>query len=137
MASPCPGGTVTATRGGSTISGPTCGRSPRKSSAMRYRRFLNATIVMIALCALLAAACGVAAPATQPASRSAAGSNGTPDRVTLQLKWVTQAQFAGYYAALEQGFYRAEHLDVTILPGGPDVAPEPVVAGNQAEFGID
>jgi NitT/TauT family transport system substrate-binding protein len=57
--------------------------------------------------------------------------------VTLQLKWVTQAQFAGYYAALEQGYYKDENLDVTIRPGGPDIVPEQVVAGNQAEFGID
>ncbi len=59
------------------------------------------------------------------------------DKVTLQLKWVTQAQFAGYYAALEQGFYEDEGLDVTIRPGGPDIVPEQVVLGGQAEFGIN
>jgi NitT/TauT family transport system substrate-binding protein len=59
------------------------------------------------------------------------------DAVTLQLKWVTQAQFAGYYAALEQGYYDEENLDVTIKPGGPDITPEQVVASGQAEFGID
>jgi NitT/TauT family transport system substrate-binding protein len=59
------------------------------------------------------------------------------DQVTLQLKWVTQAQFAGYYAALEQGYYEDEGLDVTIKPGGPDIVPEQVVLGGQAEFGID
>ena len=42
------------------------------------------------------------------------------DDVTLQLKWVTQAQFAGYYVALDKGFYEAEGLNVTIKPGGPD-----------------
>jgi NitT/TauT family transport system substrate-binding protein len=57
--------------------------------------------------------------------------------VTLQLKWVTQAQFAGYYAALEQGYYDDEGLDVTIRPGGPDIVPEQAVLGKQAEFGID
>ena len=41
------------------------------------------------------------------------------DEVKLQLKWVTQAQFAGYYVALDKGFYEEEDLDVTILPGGP------------------
>ena len=56
---------------------------------------------------------------------------------TLQLKWVTQAQFAGYYAAQEQGYYEDENLDVTIKPGGPDIVPEQVVLGGQAEFGID
>jgi NitT/TauT family transport system substrate-binding protein len=59
------------------------------------------------------------------------------DKVTLQLKWVTQAQFAGYYAALEQGFYEDEGLDVTIKTGGPDITPEQVVASGGAEFGID
>ena len=44
------------------------------------------------------------------------------DEVKLQLQWVTQAQFAGYYVALDKGFYKDEGLDVTILPGGPDVA---------------
>src|SRR5688572_9860906 len=62
---------------------------------------------------------------------------GPKDEVTLQLKWVTQAQFAGYYAALEQGYYDEENLDVTIKPGGPDITPEQVVASGQAEFGID
>ena len=57
--------------------------------------------------------------------------------VTLQSKWVTQAQFAGYYEALEQGFYEDEGLDVTIRPGGPDIVPEQVVLGGQAEFGIN
>jgi NitT/TauT family transport system substrate-binding protein len=65
------------------------------------------------------------------------GAIGTPDKVTLQLKWVAQAQFAGYYAALDQGFYKAENLDVTLRPGGPDISPEQVVAGKQAEFGLD
>ena len=57
--------------------------------------------------------------------------------VTLQLKWVTQAQFAGYYAALDQGYYEDEGLDVNIKVGGPDIVPEQVVLGRQAEFGID
>jgi NitT/TauT family transport system substrate-binding protein len=61
----------------------------------------------------------------------------TPDKVTLQLKWVTQAQFAGYYAAKEEGYYDDACLDVTIRPGGPDIVPEQAVLGGQAEFGID
>jgi NitT/TauT family transport system substrate-binding protein len=59
------------------------------------------------------------------------------DQVTLQLKWVTQAQFAGYYAALDQGYYEEEGLDVTIKPGGPDITPEQVVASGGADFGIN
>ncbi len=59
------------------------------------------------------------------------------DDVTLQLKWVTQAQFAGYYVALEQGFYEEEGLNVTILPGGPDIAPGQVLAGGGADVMVD
>ena len=62
---------------------------------------------------------------------------GDLDKVTLQSKWVVQAQFAGYYAALDQGFYEDEGLDVNIRPGGPDIVPEQVVLGGQAEFGIN
>lgn len=53
--------------------------------------------------------------------------------VTLQLKWVTQAQFAGYYVAKDKGFYEEEGLNVTIKPGGPDIAPEQVIASGQAD----
>ena len=45
------------------------------------------------------------------------------DKMTLQLKWVTQAQFSGYYVAKDKGLYRKYGLDVTIKPGGPDIAP--------------
>jgi NitT/TauT family transport system substrate-binding protein len=65
------------------------------------------------------------------------GASGELDEVTLQSKWVVQAQFAGYYAAKDQGYYEDEGLDVTIRPGGPDIVPEQVVLGGQAEFGID
>src|SRR5690242_11905672 len=86
-------------------------------------RLMRAVVVL----AVVAAVVGVA------------GESGSQsrDKVRLQLKWVTQAQFAGYYAAKARGHYAAESLDVTIRPGGPDVVPEQVVAGGGAEFGID
>jgi len=59
------------------------------------------------------------------------------DKVTLQLKWVTQAQFAGYYVAADKGFYEEEGLDVEIKPGGPDIAPAQVLAGGGADVVID
>jgi len=59
------------------------------------------------------------------------------DDVSLQLKWVTQAQFAGYYVALDKGFYSAEDLNVTIKPGGPDIAPAQVIAGGGADVVLD
>src|SRR6266478_4151454 len=58
------------------------------------------------------------------------------DPVSLQLKWKHQFQFAGYYAALEQGFYRDAGLDVTIREGGPDMAVAEMVASGKADFGV-
>lgn len=59
------------------------------------------------------------------------------DKFTLQTKWVTQAQFAGYYVALEKGYYDDEGLDVTIKSGGPDIAPPQVMAGGGADILIE
>ena len=67
----------------------------------------------------------------------AAGAAVAEDQVALQLKWVTQAQFAGYYVALENGYYEEEDLDVTILPGGPDIAPTQVLAGGGADLVVE
>jgi len=67
----------------------------------------------------------------------AAGIASAADDVTLQLKWVTQAQFAGYYVALENGFYKDEDLNVTIKPGGPDIAPTQVLAGGGADVTVE
>ena len=66
-----------------------------------------------------------------------AGTASAADDVTLQLKWVTQAQFAGYYVALENGFYGDEDLNVTIRPGGPDIAPTQVLAGGGADVTVE
>jgi len=86
----------------------------------------------IALVTLAAVAASVAAGLA-----SAGGSSQKLTKVTLQLKWVTQAQFAGYYAAKAKGYYKQAGLDVSIKVGGPDISPESVVHGRQAEFGID
>ena len=58
------------------------------------------------------------------------------DQVSMQLKWKHQFQFAGYYAALEQGFYRDAGLDVTIREGGPDTNVAEAVASGKADFGV-
>ncbi|WP_281859821.1 ABC transporter substrate-binding protein [Litoreibacter halocynthiae] len=59
------------------------------------------------------------------------------DEVKLQLKWVTQAQFAGYYVAKDKGFYDEENLDVDVMAGGPDIAPAQVLAGGGADVMLD
>ena len=66
-----------------------------------------------------------------------AGTALAKDEVVLQLKWVTQAQFAGYYVAKDKGFYDAADLDVEIKPGGPDIAPPQVIAGGGADVIIE
>jgi NitT/TauT family transport system substrate-binding protein len=86
----------------------------------------------------MAATAPEAAPtAASAAPTTAAAASGPADKVRLQLKWVPQAQFAGYYVALERGYYKDENLDVTLLPGGPDIVSEQQVANGQAEFGVD
>jgi NitT/TauT family transport system substrate-binding protein len=79
----------------------------------------------LVICAAIAAVV-----AASPSARAA-------DPVTIQLKWVTQAQFAGYYVAKDKGFYKEANLDVTIKPGGPDIAPEQVLAAGGADVVVD
>jgi NitT/TauT family transport system substrate-binding protein len=67
----------------------------------------------------------------------ASGTAAMAEAVKLQLKWVTQAQFAGYYVAAAKGFYKDAGLDVTILPGGPDINPQQVLAGGGADVVVD
>ncbi|WP_027091375.1 ABC transporter substrate-binding protein [Cohnella thermotolerans] len=74
-----------------------------------------------------------------PASTEAASEtpSAEPVKVKLQLKWVPQAQFAGYFVALDKGYYKDEGLDVEIVPGGPDIVPEQQVANGAADIGVD
>ncbi len=65
------------------------------------------------------------------------GAAAQAEAVKLQLKWVTQAQFAGYYVAQAKGFYKDAGLEVTIMPGGPDINPQQVLAGGGADVVVD
>lgn len=65
------------------------------------------------------------------------GSAHAADKFTVQLKWLPQAQFAGYYVAQAKGFYKDAGLDVTIKPGGPDIAPPQVLAASGADLAVD
>jgi len=91
---------------------------------------------VVMLLALALSAC--AAPAAAPADDNAGGDVSTQELipVSLQLQWVTQSQFAGYYAALAKGFYADEGLDVTILEGAVEIVPQQVVAAGDAQFGV-
>jgi NitT/TauT family transport system substrate-binding protein len=110
---------------------------------MRSRRIsaLFAALVVVAACSGGGAA--TVAPATQSAAPSAsAATSEAPSApaelkpIRLQLQWFPQAQFAGYFAAKDKGYYAEEGFDVTILPGAVEIVPATVVAGGQAEFGI-
>jgi NitT/TauT family transport system substrate-binding protein len=97
---------------------------------MKHRRYWVGGIAFVILASAVWATAGAgASPAKQGKT--------TATKVTLQLKWVTQAQFAGYYAAKAKNYYKQAGLDVKIKIGGPDIVPEQAVAGGQAEFGID
>ena len=85
----------------------------------------------------LAAAAGVAAVAASAVTVASSSGSARKDKVTVQLKWVTEGQFAGYYAAKARGYYDQAGLDVAIRAGGPEIVPEQVVLGGRAQFGID
>jgi NitT/TauT family transport system substrate-binding protein len=87
---------------------------------------IKKALVLIAAATIVLVGC-TAAPGGSAAAK-------TP--IKLQLQWFPQAQFAGYFAALDKGFYADEGLDVTILNGAVDIVPATVVAGGQAQFGI-
>ncbi len=76
------------------------------------------------------------APSSSAASTSASASTGELTKVKLQLQWVSQAQFAGYYAAVDQGFYKDEGLDVEIVEAGTDTVPIDVLAAGDVDYAI-
>ena len=99
------------------------------------RRFV---LALLGVLVLLVAGCGGGgSKSSEGGGGGTAKGEGPHAKVTLQLKWVTQAQFAGYYAAKAKGYYDKEGLDVNLKVGGPSITPEQVVLGKQAEFGID
>ncbi|WP_223067560.1 ABC transporter substrate-binding protein [Paenibacillus caui] len=115
--------------------------------ANRLKVRMSLLLAAMMMIAAVLAGCGSSNNAEPSASSAGTGASGEPsassdapaDPVTvrLQLKWVPQAQFAGYYVALEKGYYEQEGLKVEILPGGPDIVPEQQVAGGSADIGVD
>ncbi len=99
-------------------------------------------MVLAGALTILAAACGSdnsgssSATTTAAAATTAASSGGALKKVKLQLQWFTQAQFAGYFAAVDQGLYKKQGLDVEILEGGVDIVPQTVLAQGNADFAI-
>jgi len=90
----------------------------------------------LASCVLAMAACGGSDGSSSSTSTAAAGGSKQLTKVKLQLQWFTQAQFAGYFAALQQGFYKDAGLDVQILEGGTDIVPQTQLAQGRADYAI-
>jgi NitT/TauT family transport system substrate-binding protein len=114
----------------------------REDRFVKDKRLWWLVALALAALALVVAGCGgdddeeAGGDATTPAETTGEEQVETADVTHFSCR-VTQGQFAGYYAALEQGYYEEEGLNVTIKPGGPDIVPEQVVLGGQAEFGIN
>ena len=101
---------------------------------MRPTRRTSVAAGALAVAATLALA-GCTGSSSSSSSSSASGSAGlTP--VKLQLQWVTQAQFAGYYAALQEGYYKDEGLDVQIVEGGVDIVTQTQLADGAVDYAI-
>jgi NitT/TauT family transport system substrate-binding protein len=93
-------------------------------------------LAVAAALAVTITACSTTPQADSSSAPSASGAPGAPQKVTLQLQWFTQGQFAGYFAAVEQGFYEKQGLDVEIKEGGVDIVPQTVLAQGQADYAI-
>ena len=117
---------------------------------MNKQRVRVATAAVVAF-ALIGAACGSDDDSSSEPSDTSAGTEApgdstggaapavdceTPEPVSLQLQWFTQAQFAGYYAAQDQGFYEDMCLDVTIVEGGVEIVPQTQLANGDVDFAL-
>ncbi|GAA0579484.1 ABC transporter substrate-binding protein [Paractinoplanes ferrugineus] len=95
------------------------------------RRFRIFTAI-VAASALVLTGCGTAdSPKT-----ATPGASGALTPIKLQLQWFYQAQFAGYIAAVDQGFYQEQGLDVQLLEGGTDIVPQTALAQGKADYAI-
>ncbi|MGA1629797.1 MAG: ABC transporter substrate-binding protein, partial [Ilumatobacteraceae bacterium] len=110
------------------------------------KRSVRVAFAGIAALSLLVAACGgsddeaaddVAEETVEESTDEAASDTcTTPTPVKLQLQWFIQAQFAGFFAAQDQGFYADQCLDVTIVEGGVDIVPQTELANGNVDFAI-
>ncbi len=111
---------------------------------MRNRPILWRMLALLMAMGLIAAACGDSGDDAAPATTAAAGDSGGGESeapaemvdVKLQLQWFTQAQFAGYFAAVDQGYYEDLGLNVDILEGGVDIVPQTQLDSGAVDFAI-
>ena len=103
---------------------------------MKFRGKSRGALALAAAAAVMAlAACGGGGGSGEPAGSESSG-GGELTEVKLQLQWVAQAQFAGYYAAVDQGYYEAEGLDVELVEGGADIVPQDVLSAGDVDYAI-
>ncbi len=100
------------------------------------RRIRGAMALAMTVALLGLAACGGGDDAEPEPGGSATATAEEPTEVKLQLQWVAQAQFAGYYAAVEQGYYEEAGLDVEIVEGGVDIVPQDVLSAGDVDYAI-
>ncbi|MBI4858591.1 MAG: ABC transporter substrate-binding protein [Acetobacterium woodii] len=97
---------------------------------MKSVKKLVSIVLIIGLVTMLGAGC------SSGTTKKESSSTGGLQKVTLQLKWLPQSQFMGYYVAKEKGYYEAEGIDLEILPGGSDIIPEQQVSNGVADIGV-
>ena len=97
-------------------------------------KYIGSAIAIVAASAL--ALTGCSSPSGSGSGSGSSGSSGALTPVKLQLQWFSQAQFAGYYAALEEGYYKDEGLDVTIVEGGADIVPQDALTSGDVDYAI-
>ncbi len=88
--------------------------------------------------ALMLSACGGGGgtPSSGTSGSASSSAAGEPTKIKLQLQWSAQAQFAGYYAAVDQGYYKDAGLDVEIVEGGTDIVPQDVLSAGDVDYAI-
>src|SRR5512134_2098452 len=108
------------------------GRASGRGKRMKGKRFRTLAAGVVVL-ALVAAACG------DDGDGGGGGGGGdcdATDQVSLQLQWFIQAQFAGYFAAQDKGFYADQCLEVEIVEGGVDIVPQQQLADGAVDFAL-
>lgn len=107
---------------------------------MKMRRKLSGLLAVFMLILAVATGCSsktsTDSGSTTTAPEATKAASGKLDKVTLQLKWLPQSQFMGYYVAKEKGYYKDEGIDINILPGGSDIIPEQQVYNGVADIGV-
>lgn len=100
------------------------------------KKGLISCLLAVSMVATLATGCSSNKDSSAFSSASSSGLSAALTTVTLQLKWLPQAQFMGYYVAKEKGYYKDAGIDLKIIAGGPDITPVNQVNSGAANFAI-